>query len=65
MLTKEKQLEFEQQQTKEFLSELAGLVGKYRTLIPMGHLFGAIEIVKMRLFHDANKQFAAEKEGGE
>jgi len=64
MLTKEAQLELEQQLTQEFLSKLAGLVNEYRTQIPVGHIFGAIEIVKMRLFHEANKQFK-EKEGGE
>lgn len=56
MLTKEQEMINEQALTHEFLGKLASLVNEYRTQIPMGPLCGALEIVKMRLFYEGNKQ---------
>lgn len=54
-MTPQERLEYEKKITVEFLEKLARLVCEYRTEIPMGPLLGAIEVVKMRLFHEANE----------
>ena len=45
----------ERKKSTEFIDELSKLVNKYRTEVGSGLLIGALEVVKLRLFHEANE----------
>lgn len=53
MITPEAKVLNQEKDVEEFLTELAKLVIKYRTEIPLGYLLGALETVKFRLQFEA------------
>jgi hypothetical protein len=55
MLSKEAEALNEQKAAMDFLAEMAVVVSKYRTELPLGPLMGALEVVKLRLWHDAHQ----------
>lgn len=66
MITTEQKLIEEKERTREFLEKLGRLVCEYRTEIPLGPLLGAMDIIKLRLFYDANEvRETAEKVKGQ
>ena len=51
-----KDVERERELASEFIDGIANLVNQYRTEVGTGLLIGALEVVKLRVFHDAGKQ---------
>jgi predicted DNA-binding protein with PD1-like motif len=47
----------ERKKSMEFIDELGNLVNKYRTEVSSGHLIGAMEVVKLRVFTEADEKF--------
>ena len=53
MLSKEAQAINENKAAVDFLEEMAVVVSKYRTELPLGPLMGALEVIKFRLWFEA------------
>lgn len=60
MMTPDSERENEHNAEAEFLTKLARLVSEYRTEMPMGHMVGAFEIIKGRLYYEANQDLKEE-----
>lgn len=68
MIDKEGQLANDRKMEEEFIRKLSLLVAEYRSDVHLGKIVGALEIVKMRLFHEASEatdeEFREKKKGG-